>query len=98
LGKTAHKQSALPLPHARKDWLMPDVDHGSVTLEELIAQGRNFAEVWEVASIMRCDRRTVRTAISLGEIPATKAGVRYKIPVSWLRQQAEAAGPARASA
>lgn len=63
-----------------------DLDH-EVTVEELA--GRNFATVAETASIMRCDRRTVRTACRLGEMPYTKAGVEYRIPVSWLRQQVE---------
>ncbi len=68
---------------------MPDIDHGPVTLDELIVQGRNFATTWEVASILRWDRQTVRTAIRLGEIPSVKAGAHYRVPVAWLRAAAE---------
>jgi excisionase family DNA binding protein len=62
---------------------MPDVDHGEVALEDLA--GKNFATVPEVASILRWDRKTVRRAIILGEIPHVKAGGHYRVPVSWLR-------------
>jgi excisionase family DNA binding protein len=65
---------------------MPDVDHGPVTLEDL--RDRSFATVEEVAQILMCDRRTIRTACRQGEIPSTKTGVLYRIPVSWLVQQA----------
>jgi excisionase family DNA binding protein len=65
---------------------MPDIDHGPVTLADL--KGRNFAFAYEVASILRMDVRTVRTAIINGDIPATKAGSTYRVPVAWLRQQA----------
>jgi excisionase family DNA binding protein len=50
--------------------------------------GRLFATVPEAAAILRYDVRTVRRGIAAGEIPATKAGTTYRIPVSWLRKQA----------
>lgn len=65
---------------------MPNVDHGPVTLDDL--EGRTFARVWEVAAILGCDRRTVRSAIRLGEIPHAKAGNEYRIPLAWLRRAA----------
>lgn len=66
---------------------MPDVDHGPVTLEDL--KSKHFATVEQVAAILMCDRRTIRTACRLGEIPSTKAGTLYRIPVSWLLAQAQ---------
>jgi excisionase family DNA binding protein len=55
--------------------------------------GRLFATVPEAAAILRYDVRTVRRGIAAGEIPATKAGSTYRVPVSWLRKQAgEATG------
>ncbi len=75
---------------------MPDIDHGPVTLEDL--QGRTFAEVWQAATILSRDPRTIRKAIKAGEIPAVRLGPRYSIPVDWLRAAAsgEAADPTRA--
>jgi len=49
---------------------------------------RLFAYVPEVAQILGRDERTVRAAIRAGQIPATKAGQRYIVRVSWLREQA----------
>lgn len=68
---------------------MRDRDQGATTLEDLA--GRNFATVPETAEILGYDPRVVRRAISDGEIPATKAGATYRVPVAWLRQQAGAA-------
>jgi excisionase family DNA binding protein len=69
---------------------MPDIDHGPVTLEDLEAEGRHFAAVPVVASILDADPRTVRRAIKDGQIPAVKVGATYRVPVAWLRQQAGA--------
>ncbi len=64
-----------------------------MTLDDL--SGRLFADVPEVASITGRDERTIRRAAAAGEIPSTKVGSKYMIPVAWLRQQA---GQATASA
>lgn len=61
-----------------------------MTLDDL--GDRLFAYVPEVAQILGRDERTVRAAIKAGQIPATKAGQRYIVRVSWLREQA--GGPA----
>jgi excisionase family DNA binding protein len=61
---------------------VPNIDHGSVSLADL--EGRHFCAVWEAASILEVDRRTIRTACRLGEIPHVRVGTEYKIPVSWL--------------
>jgi excisionase family DNA binding protein len=50
--------------------------------------GRLFAYVPEVAQILGRDERTIRKAIRDGQIPASKTGTRYLVPVSWLREQA----------
>jgi excisionase family DNA binding protein len=67
---------------------MPNIDHPPVTLEDL--KGRNFAKVFEVAAIFERDRRTIRTAIRNGDIPAVKIGAEYLIPVAWVLAQAQA--------
>src|SRR5258708_15224944 len=67
---------------------MPDTDHSPVTLDELTAQGRNFATVPETASITGYDPRTVRSGCADGTIPSIRIGATYRIPVSWLRSAA----------
>ncbi len=57
-----------------------------LTLADL--DGRLFADVPEVAELMRSDARTVRRAIEAGEIPATRVGQRWRVPTSWLRRTA----------
>jgi excisionase family DNA binding protein len=53
-------------------------------------QGRLFATVTEVSAILSYDMqgRTVRKAIEAGEIPATRVGAQWRIPVAWIREQA----------
>lgn len=67
-----------------------------MTLDDL--GDRLFAYVPEVAAILCRDERTVRAAIRAGQIPATKAGQRYIIRVSWLRQQAGITEPSPVAA
>jgi Helix-turn-helix domain len=67
--------------------VMSDRDQG-VTLADLA--GRDFANVDETAQIMRIDQRTVRRRCEDGTIPAIKVGD-WRIPVSWLREQARVA-------
>lgn len=52
-----------------------------------ILDGRSFATVAEAAGVLRCDARTVRRMITEGEIPATKVGKSYRVPVEWLRRE-----------
>jgi excisionase family DNA binding protein len=68
---------------------MPDIDRGPVLIEDL--QDRNFAFPHEVARILRCDVRTIRRAINDGQIPATRIGAAYRVPVGWLKEAARAA-------
>jgi excisionase family DNA binding protein len=63
-----------------------------VTLDDL--EGRTFATVQEVAGIMRRDQRTITQAIRDDEIPATREGQQWRIPVAWLKAQAAAGASA----
>jgi excisionase family DNA binding protein len=53
-----------------------------------VLDGKLFAEVPEAAAILRYDPRTVRRALEAGDIPGVRVGGRWRIPVSWLREQA----------
>jgi hypothetical protein len=63
----------------------PDAE---AALERL--KGRLFATVTETSAILSYDPqgRTVRKAISAGEIPAVRVGCTWRIPVAWIREQA----------
>lgn len=62
-----------------------------MTLDDL--GDRLFADVPEVASILRRDPRTVRRAAAAGEIPAEKVGSKWMIKTKWLREQAGESTP-----
>jgi excisionase family DNA binding protein len=51
-------------------------------------EGKLFATTTECAVVLRCDARTLRKAIGSGDVPAIKAGSTYRIPVSWITEQA----------
>lgn len=55
-----------------------------------IPPGRLFLSVPELSAMLGYDRlgRTVRKGIEAGEIPAIRVGATWRIPVSWLREQA----------
>jgi excisionase family DNA binding protein len=80
---------------------MPRADHPKVTLADL--DGRTFARVWEAAQILEADQRTVLSLLAEGEIPGTRLGAQWRIPVAWLRTAASAqprggaAGPGRSA-
>lgn len=48
-----------------------------------------FASSTEAAAILDVDPRTLRAAIERGEIPATRTGNLWRVPVAWLREQAQ---------
>jgi excisionase family DNA binding protein len=48
-----------------------------------------FADVPEVAALLRIDQRAVRRQIEQGDIPAIRTGQRWRIPTAWLRAQAQ---------
>ena len=62
----------------------------SPTAEAALArlEGRLFASVTEVGAVLHYDHRTVRAACAAGQIPATRVGSTWRIPVSWLKEQA----------
>jgi excisionase family DNA binding protein len=47
-----------------------------------------FADTTEAATILDIDPRTLRAALERGEIPGTRAGSTWRVPVAWLREQA----------
>ena len=51
-------------------------------------ENKLFADTTEAAAILDVDPRTLRAAIERGEIPATRAGANWRVPVAWLREQA----------
>jgi excisionase family DNA binding protein len=57
-----------------------------MTLDDL--GDRLFVSAPEAAVILGRDVRTIRHAAEAGEIPASKAGAKWLIPTSWIRQQA----------
>jgi excisionase family DNA binding protein len=52
--------------------------------------GRLFATLAEGAEILSYHPRTLRRGIEAGDIPGVKAGVTYRIPLAWIRAQAQA--------
>ena len=50
--------------------------------------GKLFASAPEVAAVLRSDPRSVRRSIVAGDIPATRVGPRWLVPVAWLRRAA----------
>jgi hypothetical protein len=60
-----------------------------MTLDDLA--GRNFASITEAAQLCdNADPRTIRRMAQRGDIPSIKVGVRYMIPVAWLREHLDA--------
>jgi excisionase family DNA binding protein len=62
---------------------------GAAALAELTQAGRLFASPDEVAAVLELERKTIYLALERGEIPFTRIGQRYQIPVAWLVRQAE---------
>jgi excisionase family DNA binding protein len=69
---------------------MPRIEHTEVTLDGLVREGRTFARVWETAQITETDERTILKLLASGEIPGTKIGAQWRIPVAWIRAAASA--------
>ena len=62
---------------------------GAAALVALETEGRLFATPAEAAAVMRRDVRTIYAGLERGEIPSTRVGQRFHIPVAWLRRQAD---------
>lgn len=58
------------------------------SLREAEKRGLSFVSAREAAAILRADPRTVRRSIAAGDIPATRVGAQFRVPVEWLRQAA----------
>jgi hypothetical protein len=67
-----------------------ETDTAAERMRALALKGHIFATVPEVAAIFRWDSRTVRRLIREGKIPAVAGDNAYRVPVAWLRAQAEA--------
>jgi excisionase family DNA binding protein len=61
----------------------PDAETGLQRIK-----GRLFANTTEAAAILGVDPRTLRSALERGEVPGTRTGTTWRIPVSWLKEQA----------
>ena len=74
-------------------WRRPDdIDtdlKGAAALAALKARGKLFAYPHDVAAVMERDLRTIYDGIKRGEIPHTRIGQRYQVPVAWLRRQVD---------
>ena len=62
---------------------------GAAALKALEKQGRLFAYPAEAAAILERDVRTIYAGLRNGQVPFTKVGQRYQIPVAWLRRAAD---------
>jgi excisionase family DNA binding protein len=72
---------------------VPYVRRKKTTLADL--DGRTFARVWEAASILEADQRTVLAMLTAGEIPGTRVGAQWRVPVAWLRTAAAGQAPSK---
>jgi len=66
-----------------------DRARGLAALTALEDSERLFCYPQEAADVMGCDFKTVYSALERGEIPHTRIGQRYHIPVAWLRRQVD---------
>ena len=71
----------------------------TATVREVLAdlEGQLFADVPQVAIVLRSDVRTIRRSLASGEIPGIRTGQRWRVPTKWLREAAglEATGAGR---
>lgn len=50
--------------------------------------GRLFCTTTEAAAVLDIDARTLRSALDRGDVPGVRTGSTWRVPTSWLRQQA----------
>ena len=63
---------------------------GEPLLAALEAEGRTFACPAEMAAIFDGrDIKSIYAGLERGEIPYTRIGQRYSIPVAWIRRQVD---------
>jgi excisionase family DNA binding protein len=63
--------------------------NGAAVLAALEARGDLFCFPADVAAVLGRNLKTIYPALERGEIPHTRVGQRYSIPVAWLRRQAD---------
>jgi excisionase family DNA binding protein len=64
---------------------------GAAALAALESRGELFCFPADVAAVLGRNLKTIYPALERGEIPYTRVGQRYSIPVSWLRRAADGA-------
>jgi hypothetical protein len=69
--------------------IVDDQLRGEAALKALEKAGKLWISPAKAAAVMERDVRTIYGALERGEIPNTKVGQRYQIPVAWLRRQAD---------
>jgi excisionase family DNA binding protein len=62
----------------------------TATVREVLAdlEGQLFADVPQVAIVLRTDVRTIRRSLASGDIPGIRTGQRWRVPTRWLREAA----------
>ena len=65
---------------------------GAAALAALEARGDLFCHPADVAAVLGRNLKTIYPALERGEIPHTRVGQRYSIPVAWLKARASANG------
>jgi hypothetical protein len=62
---------------------------GEAVLAALEAAGKTFGYPADAAVVFEKDIKTIYLAMERGEIPHTRIGQRYHIPVAWMRRQVD---------
>jgi hypothetical protein len=62
---------------------------GAAALAAIEARGDLFCPPADVAAVLGRNPKTIYPALERGEIPYTRIGQRYSIPVAWLRRQVD---------
>jgi hypothetical protein len=68
---------------------LADLAEGAAVLTALEKRGDLFTSPASAALILKLDIRTVYAGLKNNEIPHTRIGQKYSIPVAWLRQQTD---------
>jgi excisionase family DNA binding protein len=66
-----------------------DQQNSADALAALEAKGDLFTSASTAAVVLGRNYRTVLAAIERGDIPHTRMGQQYMVPVAWLRRQAD---------
>ena len=58
------------------------------TAEKILKSRRMFVSGVEAAIVLNLDQRTVYKVLSAGQMPGTRVGGAWRVPMAWLRQAA----------